>query len=119
MDDILRTSAVAVNPENAVDDLGDGFTMISVGYLNRTPWDSPRELPEDELATYIAAQAEKAGTTDRVIFNFHVPPHDTPIDQAALLDAEFRPVMKGRDAGDLRGRLHRGCRTIWSSTSRC
>jgi uncharacterized protein len=27
-----------------------------------------------------------------VIFNFHVPPHETPIDQAALLD---RPVMKG------------------------
>jgi uncharacterized protein len=95
VDDILRTSAVAVNPENTVVDLGDGFTMISVGYSNRTPWDSPRELPEDELAAYIAGQAEAAGTTDRVIFNFHVPPHDTPIDQAALLDAEFRPVMKG------------------------
>jgi Icc-related predicted phosphoesterase len=95
VDDILRTSAVAVNPENTVVDLGDGFTMISVGYSNRTPWDSPRELPEDELAAYIAAQAERAGTTDRVIFNFHVPPHDTHIDQAALLDAEFRPVMKG------------------------
>jgi len=56
---------------------------------------TPRELPEDELAAYIAGQAEAAGTTDRVIFNFHVPPHDTPIDQAALLDAEFRPIMKG------------------------
>lgn len=95
VDDILRTSAVAVNPENTVVDLGDGFTMISVGYSNQTPWDSPRELPEDELAAYIAGQAEAAGTTDRVIFNFHVPPHDTPIDQAALLDAEFRPIMKG------------------------
>src|SRR5580693_3373359 len=52
VDDILRTSAVAVNPENTVVDLGDGFTMISVGYSNRTPWDSPRELPEDALATY-------------------------------------------------------------------
>lgn len=95
VDDILRTSAVAVNPEESVVDLGDGFTMISVGYSNRTPWDSPRELPEEELAAYIARQAEAAGTTDRVIFNLHVPPHDTPIDQAALLDAEFRPVMKG------------------------
>jgi Icc-related predicted phosphoesterase len=37
--------------------------MISVGYSNRTPWDSPRELPEDELATYIAGQAEAAGST--------------------------------------------------------
>jgi uncharacterized protein len=24
-----------------------------------------------------------------------VPPRDTPIDQAALLDQEFRPIMKG------------------------
>jgi len=51
--------------------------------------------PEAELAAYIAGQAEAVGDTDRVIFNFHVPPHDTPIDQAALLDAEFRPIMKG------------------------
>ena len=65
MDDILRTSAVAVNPENTVIDLGDGFTMISVGYSNQTPWDSPRELPEDELAAYIARQAETLGKTDR------------------------------------------------------
>ncbi|HTX82135.1 MAG TPA: hypothetical protein VME44_08155 [Streptosporangiaceae bacterium] len=95
VDDILRTSAVAINPEEAVVDLGDGFTMISVGYSNKTPWDSPREMPEDELATYIEKQAEVIGNTDRVIFNFHVPPHDTPIDQAVLLDPEFRPIMKG------------------------
>ena len=30
-----------------------------------------------------------------MIFNFHVPPRDTPIDQAVLLDPEFRPIMKG------------------------
>jgi Icc-related predicted phosphoesterase len=95
VDDILRTSAVAVNPEEGMVDLGDGFTMISVGYSNKTPWDSPRELPEEELAAYIEKQAEAVGDTDRVIFNFHVPPHDTPIDQAALLDPEFRPIMKG------------------------
>ena len=86
---------MAVNPEETVVDLGDGFTMISVGYSNKTPWDSPREMPEEELAGYIAKQAEAIGNTDRVIFNFHVPPHDTPIDQAALLDPEFRPIMKG------------------------
>jgi uncharacterized protein len=95
VDDILRSSAVVTNPENTLIDLGDGFTMISVGYSNKTPWDSPRELPEEELAAYIARQAEPLGGTDRVIFNFHVPPRDTPIDQAVLLDREFRPIMKG------------------------
>jgi Icc-related predicted phosphoesterase len=95
VDDILRSSTTVINPEEGQVDLGDGFTMISVGYSNKTPWDSPRELPEDELAGYIARQADALGSTDRVIFNFHVPPRETPIDQAALLDAEFRPVMKG------------------------
>jgi uncharacterized protein len=95
VDDILRSSAFVINPEEALVDLGDGITMISVGYSNKTPWDSPRELPEEELAAYIGQQAEALGNTDRVIFNFHVPPRDTPIDQAALLDPEFRPIMKG------------------------
>ena len=95
VDDILRSSATVINPEEGQVDLGDGFTMISVGYSNKTPWDSPRELPEDQLAAYIARQADALGSTDRVIFNFHVPPRETPIDQAALLDAEFRPIMKG------------------------
>jgi uncharacterized protein len=95
VDDILRSSALVINPEETLVDLGDGLTMISVGYSNKTPWDSPRELPEEELAAYIGAQAEALGNTDRVIFNFHVPPRDTPIDQAALLDPEFRPIMKG------------------------
>jgi uncharacterized protein len=95
VDDMLRSSAFVVNPEEGLVDLGDGITMISVGYSNKTPWDSPRELPEDELAAYIGKQAESLGNTDRVIFNFHVPPRDTPIDQAVLLDPEFRPIMKG------------------------
>jgi uncharacterized protein len=95
VDDILRTSAFVINPEEALVDLGDGITMVSVGYSNKTPWDSPRELPEDELAAYIGQQAEALGNTDRVVFNFHVPPRDTPIDQAVLLDPEFRPIMKG------------------------
>lgn len=76
--------AYETTPEEGLIDLGDGITMISVGYSNKTPWDSPRELPEDELAAYIARQAESLGNTDRVIFNFHVPPRDTPIDQAVL-----------------------------------
>jgi uncharacterized protein len=84
-----------INTEETLTDLGDGITMISVGYSNKTPWDSPRELPEPELAARIESQAERLASTDRAIFNLHVPPRDTPIDQAALLDPQFRPVMKG------------------------
>jgi Icc-related predicted phosphoesterase len=95
VDSILRSCATVVNPDETVIDLGDGFTMVSVGYSNKTPWDSPRELPEEDLAARIGAQASQLASTDRAIFNLHVPPQDTPIDQAVLLDPQFRPVMKG------------------------
>jgi Icc-related predicted phosphoesterase len=95
IDDILRSSATVINPEETLTDLGDGISMISVGYSNKTPWDSPRELPEPDLAARIEAQAERLADPGRAIFNLHVPPADTPIDQAVLLDPQFRPVMKG------------------------
>jgi Icc-related predicted phosphoesterase len=95
IDDILRSSATVINPEETLTDLGDGISMISVGYSNKTPWDSPRELPEPDLAARIEAQAQRLADPARAIFNLHVPPADTPIDQAVLLDPQFRPIMKG------------------------
>lgn len=69
--------------------------MISVGYSNRTPWDSPRELDEADLRKVIDEEVAKLEDPRRAIFNLHVPPKDTPIDQAMELDADFRPVVKG------------------------
>jgi Icc-related predicted phosphoesterase len=95
VDDLLRTSSRVINPEGAVVDLPGGFPMISVGYSNPTPWDSPRELPEDQLLAAIDREAGKLADPARAIFNLHVPPKDTPIDQAVLVDKELRPVIKG------------------------
>jgi Icc-related predicted phosphoesterase len=94
VDDLLRTSTAVINPERDVVELPGGFPMISIGYSNITPWDSPRELPEDQLLDMIEKEAAKLGDMDRAIFNLHVPPHNTPIDQAMLLDKEFRPLLR-------------------------
>jgi uncharacterized protein len=94
VDALLRTSSRVVNPEGELVELPGGFPMISVGYSNPTPWDSPRELPEDQLLALIDREAAKLTDPARAIFNFHVPPKDTPIDQAVLVDAELRPVIK-------------------------
>jgi Icc-related predicted phosphoesterase len=95
VDDLLSGSDLVVNPDSRVVELPGGFPMISVGYSNRTPWDSPRELDEDDLRTVIDDEIAKLGDPGRAIFNLHVPPKNTPIDQAMELDAEFRPVVKG------------------------
>jgi Icc-related predicted phosphoesterase len=72
-----------------------GHTMISLGYANRTPFDSPRELDEDELLRRICALADTAGDMERCIFNLHVPPHNSSLDTAPALTEELEVVMSG------------------------
>jgi Icc-related predicted phosphoesterase len=95
IDGVLGSSASVINPDQRVIELPGGFPMISVGYSNRTPWDSPRELDEDDLMAVIDREAGKLADPGKAIFNLHVPPKDTPIDQAVALDREFRPRMSG------------------------
>ncbi len=45
--------------EDQVVRLPGGFEMISLGYSNRTPWDSPRELDDDDLGARIETLADK------------------------------------------------------------
>jgi Icc-related predicted phosphoesterase len=70
----------------------DGYTMISLGYSNRTPFDSPRELEEEELLARIEALAEEVDNMGRCIFNLHVPPYDSGLDTAPELDADLTVV---------------------------
>jgi uncharacterized protein len=83
-----------VNAEDKIVELPGGFEMISLGYSNPTPWNSPRELNEGDLQDRINAMAQRLERPDRAIFNLHCPPHGTHLDQAAQLDDEFRPVVK-------------------------
>lgn len=70
----------------------DGYTMISLGYSNPTPFDSPRELPEEELTRRIDAMAAQVPDMGRCIFNLHVPPYDSGLDTAPELDDDLTVV---------------------------
>lgn len=74
----------------------DEYAMLSVGYSNRTPWDSPRELDEDVLYERIAGLADELGDQTRAVWNIHVPPRDSQLDTAAELDDDFNVVLVGR-----------------------
>ncbi len=88
----LAGSDVVIDAEAGIADLGDGLTMLSLGYSNHTPWDSPRELDEDELYQRIVACVGDVPRLDRCVFNLHTPPIDSGIDTAPKLDADLRPV---------------------------
>jgi Icc-related predicted phosphoesterase len=74
----------------------EGYQMMSLGYSNITPWNSPRELNEDALQARIVALAEQVDDHTRAVWNIHVPPHDSMLDTAAELDGDFNVVLVGK-----------------------
>lgn len=95
VDEVLKSSNYVINPEERVVEIAPGIEMMSFGFSNPTPWDSPRELPEEEMKKRLTSLADKMSYSGISIFNLHVPPFDTPIDQAPKLDANLKPVVEG------------------------
>jgi Icc-related predicted phosphoesterase len=94
LDPVLRSSSYVVNPEERVVDIDGDHEMITLGFTNHTPWNSPREVDEDVLAGKISAMADNVKNMKSAIFNIHVPPIDTVIDQAPRIDKNLKVVIK-------------------------
>lgn len=77
--------------DNAVVELDD-IEMISLSYSNPTPWNSPRELEEPKLYERIAALARHLRDPATAVFNLHVPPYGSGLDEAPLLDETLKPI---------------------------
>ena len=87
---IERATRVEACDERVID--FGAYSMISLGYSNITPFDSPRELEEDELYRRVEGLATQVDDLSHCIFNLHVPPYDSLLDSAPQLDAELRVV---------------------------
>ncbi|HXP21019.1 MAG TPA: hypothetical protein VN840_15360 [Streptosporangiaceae bacterium] len=94
IDQVIESSPCVTFAEGKVLDIG-GFSLVSMGWTNPTPWDTFREAPEDELAAKIEAVASQVPDMGRTIFNFHAPPYGTGLDEAPALDATLRPIHGG------------------------
>ena len=62
-----------------------GYEMITIAHTSPTPWDTPREWSEEEMAKNIDQLAGTIKTMERAIFNFHDPPYGTMLDYAPKL----------------------------------
>lgn len=80
-------------------EVDDDHTMISLGYSNETPWHTPREISEGELAEKIAQAVNGVSEFSRCIFNFHCPPKDSTLDTCAMLDTSTDPPTVITEAG--------------------
>jgi uncharacterized protein len=86
VDDVLRQSSFIEAPEGRITRVGERHEMLSLGWSNHTPWDTPRECTEEELAEKIHVLARRIGDMENAIFNIHVPPFGTGLDSAPELE---------------------------------
>lgn len=75
----------------------NGYSMLSLGYSNPTPFDSPRELSEDEITRRVDEMVTHVPDLSRCIFNLHVPPYDSQLDTAPELDEDLNVLMAGSE----------------------
>jgi uncharacterized protein len=94
IDNVIESSPCVSFAEGKVMDLG-GFSLVSMGWTNPTPWNTYREAAEDKLAEKIEAVAGLVPDMGRAIFNFHAPPYGTGLDEAPALDDNLRPMHGG------------------------
>jgi uncharacterized protein len=99
IDDVLATSSQIMVGEGNVIDLPEGYQLISSGWTNLTPWDTPREEDEDKLLTRIEAIVAQATVKpERMVFGLHAPPFGTSLDVAPKIDWDTLQVQ-GQDTG--------------------
>ena len=95
IDPIIATAKEVELGESNLIEL-DGLSLVSTGWANPTPWNTFRELPEDELRARIDALVAGVPDRRRAIFNFHAPPFGSNLDNAPKIGADMRYVSGGQ-----------------------
>jgi Icc-related predicted phosphoesterase len=95
VDDVIRRSDLVELGEGRMVEIG-GFTMISTGWSNHTPWNTHREETEEQLGERIETMAKQVSDPSHAIFNLHCPPYKSGLDEAPAIDADLRLLHGGR-----------------------
>lgn len=86
---LLDQAPWGIHAEGRVLWIDDDHEMISWGYSNVTPWNSHREMTEDQLEAALRGMASQLEAPSRAIVNAHVPPYGSGLDDAPVLDADL------------------------------
>jgi len=98
IDDALAAGRRMQLADNRTVMIDDWLPMISLGDSTPTPWNSPRELSEDEYAAKLEALVGVTGDHSRAVWNLHVPPRACALDDAPELDDSL--AVRYTPAGD-------------------
>jgi len=87
--------------ENKLVYIDEETPMVSVGFSTPTPWKTPREISDDQLASMIEKTVSQLPDTSKAIFNFHDPPNDSTLDTCPELDWSTDPPSPIIKAGQV------------------
>ncbi|TMC82991.1 MAG: metallophosphoesterase [Chloroflexi bacterium] len=95
VDEVVRRSEMVELGEGRIVEI-DGFSMISTGWSNPTPWKTHREDSEEQLGERIESMASQVSDPSHAIFNLHCPPYRSGLDEAPAIDADLKLLHGGR-----------------------
>ena len=95
VDQVIASSKSVIHAEGKVMQLSEHHEMISSGWSNPTPFNSPRECPEEEMEARLEATVAKVQNLKTAVFCIHVPPFESIIDEAPAVDEQMRQVVRG------------------------
>lgn len=101
VDPILDGSRTLENVQGRGVELAPGIWMASRGESTPTPWNTPREVPDEELGRLVEKAVAEIPKDAFAIWNIHNPPHNTGIDSAPRLDASLRVQFTGSGEPDM------------------
>jgi Icc-related predicted phosphoesterase len=85
VDPILNAAQYARNVDHQVVEIDEDHELVSMGDTSMTPWECPRDYPEEHMVIAVRDLVEQIKRPAGAIFNFHCPPFNTKIDQAPSL----------------------------------
>jgi hypothetical protein len=95
IEDIIKKSEFVIDAEGRVVEIDGGYELISSGWSNPTPWQTPRECSEEQLWDRIVGMLSQVKDVKSCVFNLHVPPFDSGLDTCPKLDANLKPTFSG------------------------
>jgi len=88
VDQVIEDSAAIVNCNNKNVMVGD-HEMVTFAWTNPTPWNTPREKPDEELEPMLEELIATVKDKPNAIFNFHAPPYGFALDLAPELTKDL------------------------------
>jgi len=95
LDQLINTAKHVHLAEGRVIELDHHHEMISSGWSNPTPWHTFREESEELLEKRYDAMIRQVKNVRNCVFNIHVPPYGSSLDEAPELTDKLQPKYAG------------------------